>query len=629
MSVPLFGLWTRSLCFSFCKNKRWSKNKITEGRRSTTKWKLQKIMKCLGSGDQLQAADKMDPYSESLASKDYSACGYSSQAREIEKKLDTGNIEEAELSLRESGFLNYEEASALLGRYEYHKGNIEVALHVFEGINIGAVTPKMNITLAKRGERHKRHSQHCGTPPMLKEAAQSCKVILDIVESSLPKGLPENFTAECKLQETLSKAVELLPELWKLSDSPLEAILSYRRALLYQWNLDVETNAKIQKEFAIFLLYIGGEASPPNLCSQMDSSFVLRNNVEEAILLLMILLRKISLNIIKWDPSILDHLSFALSISGHLSLSLCYYGAGEDLVALNLLRKLLTSREDPKCVPALLMASKISWENPGLAEEGVSFARRALENLEGRCNQLGSLANFLLGVSLSSQSRSAVSDSERFTRQSEALQAFETAGKMIGMRDPIILYHLSLENADQGKLDSAIHYAKYLLNVEAGSKVKGWLVLAQILSAQKRFLEAETIINAALNQTVQTKSFGSGKMLHKDIRKNTRSFELEIWHDLAYVYINLSMWHDVEVCLSKSKAIKSYSASRRLGNRSHAIIRSFLMDALRLDRMNASAWYNLGLFYKSEGMSSSVLEATECFEAATILQECAPVEPFR
>lgn len=139
---------------------------------------------------------------------------------------------------------------------------------------------------------------------------------MDTVESSLPEGLPENFGADSKLKETLNKAVELLPELWKLGDCPLEAILSYRRALLHQWNLDAETFARIQKEFAIFHLYSGGEASPPNLRSQMDSSFVPKNNIEEATLLLMILLRKVSLKRIEWDPSILDHLSFALCVWG-------------------------------------------------------------------------------------------------------------------------------------------------------------------------------------------------------------------------------------------------------------------------------------------------------------------------
>ena len=37
---------------------------------------------------------------------------------------------------------------------------------------------------------------------------------------------------------------------------------------------------------------------------------------------------------------------------------------------------------------------------------------------------------------------------------------------------------------------------------------------------------------------------------------------METWHDLANVYTSLSQWRDAEVCLSKSKAIGSHSASR-------------------------------------------------------------------
>lgn len=54
----------------------------------------------------------------------------------------------------------------MLGRYEYQKGNIEAALHVFEGIDIAAITPKMKITLALKGETRKRQSQNYATPPM-------------------------------------------------------------------------------------------------------------------------------------------------------------------------------------------------------------------------------------------------------------------------------------------------------------------------------------------------------------------------------------------------------------------------------------------------------------------------------
>lgn len=74
-------------------------------RRAHNSVRFRKVMNCLCSGEQLQV-DEMIPSSESLATKDYSASVYSSQAGE--RKPDTGNIEEAESSLRESGSLNYE-----------------------------------------------------------------------------------------------------------------------------------------------------------------------------------------------------------------------------------------------------------------------------------------------------------------------------------------------------------------------------------------------------------------------------------------------------------------------------------------------------------------------------------------
>ncbi|KAK4586002.1 hypothetical protein RGQ29_023261 [Quercus rubra] len=715
--------------------------------------RLRKMMKCICSGEQLKA-DEMVHSSESLATRDYSASGYSSRAGEMETKVDNSNIEEAECSLRESGYLNYEEARALLGRLEYQKGNIEAALHVFEGIDIAAVTPKMKVSISRRCEYNRRHSQSDVAPLMsmhavsllleaifLKakscqglgrfgEAAQSCKVILDTVESALPEGLTENFASDCKLQETLNRAVELLPELWKLAGSPQEAILSYRRALLYHWNLDTETTAKIEKEFAIFLLYSGCDANPPNLRSQMGGSFVPRNNLEEAVLLLLILLRKFVLRRIVWDPSIIDHLSFALSVSGELralahqveellpgimdrkerysTLALCYYGEGENMIALNLLRNFLHDRENHDCIPELLLASKICGENLVCIEEGINYTHKALSGLQGKCNQVVSVANCLLGVLLSGKSRLVASDSERILKQSEAIEALGTAERTMRERDPSIVFHLCLEHAEQRKLDVALYYAKQLLKLEAGSSVKGYILSARILSAQKRFSDAETLINAALDQTgkwdqgellrtkaklqiaqgqlknaietythllavlqVRTKSLGVGKKLLKNRRNHDRSLEMETWHDLANVYTSLSQWRDAEVCLSKSQAINPYSASRwhstgllykakglhqealksfrkaldvepnhvpslistacilrELGGQSLAVVRSFLTDALRLDRTNPSAWYNLGLLYKAD-IGATQLEAAECFEAAALLEESAPVESFR
>ncbi|KAG9446890.1 hypothetical protein H6P81_013018 [Aristolochia fimbriata] len=751
-NCPCIGMVSGELSLSFpefgMRSKRWF-----TGHGGKTRASLRKVMKCLCSAEQL-GADEMIQSSESLATRDYAASACSSRTVEGERKRDTGNIEEAESSLRESGCLNYEEARALLGRLEYQRGNVEAALHVFDGIDIGAITPKMKHAMTRKVERRKRRMSDATSASMsmhavsllfeaiflkakslqdlgrFKEAAQSCKVILDTVESALPEGLPENFGTDCKLQETLNMAVELLPELWKLAGFFHEAILSYRRALLYCWNLDNETTAKIQKEFAIFLLYGGCDATPPNLRSQMEGSFIPKSNIEEAVLLLLILLRNCAQKRIQWDPSLVDHLTFALSVSGELTvlanqiegllpgvlsrkekyytLALCYFGEGEDLTSLNLLKKLLSTKEDPNCVEALLLASKICGDKKGYAEEGISFAQRALDLLSDGCDQRKSVAYCLLGISYSTRARFSLSEAERITRQSEALGALETAEKVMLERYPKIIFQLSLENAEQRKLDVALDYAKELLRVEGGSNIKGWILLARILTAQKRFPNAEMAINAALEQTgkwdqgellrtkakiqiaraqlkdaietythllavlqVRSKSFGTGKRLLKRGGYD-RSLEVEIWHDLAQVYTSMSQWRDAEICLNKSKALMPHSASRwhatgllyemkdlhnealrafknaleidpihvpslvslamvlrHFGDRTLPVVRSYLTEALKLDRTNHAAWFNLGLVHKAEGGLRSAFEAADCFQAAALLEESAPVEPFR
>lgn len=64
-------------------------------------------MACLRSPEQKIRMDDVLSSSKSPA-KDYSRSGHSSGTDEIEHKLDIGNIEEAESSLRETGSLNYE-----------------------------------------------------------------------------------------------------------------------------------------------------------------------------------------------------------------------------------------------------------------------------------------------------------------------------------------------------------------------------------------------------------------------------------------------------------------------------------------------------------------------------------------
>uniref|UniRef100_A0A452YDL1 Uncharacterized protein n=1 Tax=Aegilops tauschii subsp. strangulata TaxID=200361 RepID=A0A452YDL1_AEGTS len=449
------------------------------------------------------------------------------------------------------------------------------------------------------------------------DAAQECRMILDIVEAAVPEGLPAGFGKGCKLNEIICKAVEFLPELWKLAGFSLEAISDYRRSLLNNWNLDGETIAKIQKEFAVFLLYSGCEARPPNLHSQLDGSFVPRNNMEEATLLLMILLRKFNLRRVERDPTVMHHLTFALSMSGQLkplavqfeellpglldkrewsyNVALCYLAEKDDSTALNLLKRILKFGQDSDNLKELLLASKVCVEK-GAHAEGAAYARRAITNIQGGCKQLAGVADLLLGVSLSNQARYAISDTERASWQCEALEVLGSAEKNMHGQDCRIMYNLSLENAEQRKLDAAVFYAKKLVKLEAGSELRSWLLLARILSAQKLFTDAETVVDAALDQTgkwnqgdllrtkariqaaqgqlrdavgtytqllaliqLRTKSFGAGISLAKG-GEDDKSLETETWYDLALLYLGMSQWRDAEVCVSKIRATNCYSA---------------------------------------------------------------------
>ncbi|CAJ2628105.1 unnamed protein product [Trifolium pratense] len=723
-------------------------------RKLSIRRKLKKMIKCVCSRDKL-SVDEMNYSSESLATRDYSATasGYSSHPGENGTKVDNSNIEEAESSLRESGYLNYEEARALLGRLEYQKGHIEAALLVFEGIDIASVIPKMKMSISKRCESNNKHRPQSDSAPSMsihavsllleavflkakslqtlgrfQEAAQSCKTILDTIESALPEGWPENFVSDCKLQETVTNAVELLPELWKLAGSPQDVILSFRKALIYHWNLDNEATARIQKEFALFLLYSGYEADSPSLRSQLDGSFVPRNNIEEAILLLLILLRKSK------DSSIIHHLSFALSVCGefvtlaqeveellpetmerrerYYTLALCYCGEGQHIVALDLLRNFMNNRENSvysDCIEELLLASKICADNKVCVEDGIEFSSKAISQMNGKCNQIEAIANCLLGVLLSAKSKSASSESEKALMQSQAFSALKASERMMMENDPYIVLNLCLEYAEHRNLRIAYNHAKKLVKLEGGSSISGYILLARILSAQKKFVDAEIVIDAALDQCgkwdqgellrtkakiqiaqgrlknaietytfflavlqVQNKSLGTANKIMKCKRNRDRRLEMEVWHDLANVYTALSHWRDAEVCLAKSQAIDPYSAFRwhstgllyearglhqealksfrkaldiepnhveslistacvlrKLGGQSSSsIVRNLLTEALRLDRTNSSAWYNLGLLYKAD-LGSSALEAAECFEAAVFLEESSPIEPFR
>lgn len=355
------------------------------------------------------------------------------------------------------------------------------------------------------------------------EAAHECKSVLDAVERIFHRGIP-NVQVDGKLQETVSQAVELLPELWKLAGCYHEAMSAYRRALLSQWNIDNDCCSRIQKEFAVFLLYSGVEAAPPSLAVQMDGSYVPRSNLEEAILLLMILMKKFYLGKIKWDPSVMEHLTFALSLCGQTSvlakqleevmpgvyhradrwvmLALCYSGSGQNRTSLNLLRKALHKCERPENLMALLWAAKICSEDSVLAAEGVGYAQRAISISQATDHHLKGVGLRLLGLCLAKQSKASLSDAERVWLESEALKKLNEAVPFESDNFDLI-FELGVQYAEHRNLNVALHYANRFIDATGGSISKGWRLLATILSAQQRFSEAGEVTDAALYVTAK------------------------------------------------------------------------------------------------------------------------------
>lgn len=675
------------------------------------------------------------------------ANGLCMKTTEVEAKLDEGNIEEAESSLREGLSLNFEEARALLGRLEYQRGNVEGALRVFDGIDLQAAIQRLQPSFSERLHPRKGRSrieslitvsQHAAGLVLeaiylkakslqklgrLTEAAHECKSVLDAVERIFHHGIP-NVQVDSKLQETVSQAVELFPELWKQAGCYHEAMSAYRRALLSQWNLDNDCCARIQKGFAVFLLYSGVEAAPPSLAVQMDGSYVPRNNLEEAILLLMILMKKIYLGKTKWDPSVMEHLTFALSLCSQTSvlakqleevmpgvfhrvdrwitLALCYSGAGQNSTSLNLLRKSLHKHERPDDLMALLLAAKICSEDSLLAAEGVGYAQRAISNTQGTDHHFKGVGLRMLGLCLAKQSKASLSDAERARLQSEALKKLNEAVPF--ERDNLdLIFELGVQYAEHRNLNVALRYAKRFIDATGGSISKGWRLLVMILSAQQRFSEAEAVTDAALNVTAkweqgpllrlkaklkiseslpmdaietfcsllalaqaQRKSLGARPSVHQvdDDRVN----EFEVWYGVATLYSSLSHWRDAEICLGKARELKEYSVELlhaegvkfeghgqiqealaayinallldpgyvpckiligalllKMGSKAFPVVRSLLSDALRIEPTNRMAWYYLGMAHRDDGR---IADATDCFQAASILEESDPIESF-
>lgn len=606
-------------------------------------------MLCACSGEQYKFEEtEVVPQSpESLATRDFSASGLSSRnagTLDWDSKLeDAAQVDEAESTLKEALSLNYEEARALLGRLEYQRGNIDAALQVFQGIDIKSLSESMSKAIAERMRIQKSRSKSRGlvhgvmslhsvcllleatflkarsleTLGRLKEAARECILILDIVDSALPNGMPVGIRDDYKIQEMFHRALEFLPKLWVEAGLLDEAVVAYRRALTKPWNLELRRLAMVQKDLAILLLYgsIESMAAPQGKVSEPKFP---TTSTEEAILLLFILMRKIVHGEIEFDQEIIDHLTFALSICGDFEcladhveqilpgaytrserwyfLALCYSAAGQNVTAINLLKRVAGSSE-AKHKPhsqSLLLGAKLCARDKDQALVGIKFACRLIEYAISQDKHLLGQGHKFLGVCYGNAAGASLSDSERTLFQRESLNSLNYAFQ-VENGDPETVFSLALENAIQRNLATAFHNAMMYSEMVAGSSGMGWKLLVLIVSAEQRLKDAEDIVDLAIDETgrsdqlefVRLKGIlqiaqeqpkraietyrillsliqeqkeqlpATHSIYHKVLSE--KRLEVEAWLDLAKIYIDMEAWNDAELCLGKAKQIDFFA----------------------------------------------------------------------
>ncbi|CAL1395850.1 unnamed protein product [Linum trigynum] len=606
-------------------------------------------MLCACSGEQQFRFEEAPPSPVSLATRDFSAGGLSSRTAgewESSSKLEDVQVDEAESTLKEALSLNYEEARALLGRLEYQKGNFDGALQVFRGIDIKGLKPKMIMAIVGRTQQRKPRYNKGETPPpstsgmsmnsvtllleatllkaksleemgLFREAAKECRVILDIVESSLPNGMLEGVPRHFKLEEMLHKALELLPVLWTRAGQLDEAIAAYRRALIKPWNLEPWRLAKVQKNLASMLLYGAFETKLP-LHLQLFGPDTPKSNTEEAILLLLLLMSKVACGEIKWDEEIMDHLTYALTITDQFELlaehveqilpgvynraerwyvlALCYHAAGQNEIALNLLKKVSgfsESNHKPN-VSSYLLGAKLCSLNQMHCRVGITFAEKAIDLSEHFKPQV----HKLLGICLGDAARSSVCYLERNQLQKEALSSLNHAA-LTWKEDSEVLYALGVENSLQRNQDAAFQNAMMYAEAVSGNSVKGCKLLAHVISADQRFKDAEMVVEFGLDeagrmdqlellrvkavlrvaQEQPKEAIETYRLLlsliqgQRDLQAKSadnqvqifatgnaeRNLELAAWQDLAAIYIKLGLCSDAKICIDRSMLMEFFS----------------------------------------------------------------------
>ncbi|GFY85997.1 no pollen germination related 1 [Actinidia rufa] len=355
-------------------------------------------------------------------------------------------------------------------------------------------------------------------------------------------------------------------------------------------------------------------------------------------------------------------------------LSLCCSAAGQNEAALNVLKKVsgCSEAKSKPHLPSVLVGAKLCSQDLKHAREGIEFAHKVIDVGSHRNTHFIGQAHKFLVVCYGNAARTSLSDSERVWFLGESLNSLSRAA--LGKEDAELMFSFGLENAKQRNLSAAFDNVMSYSSMEAGSSGRGWKLLAPIVSAEQRFKDAETIVDLALDETERIDQFEllrlktvlqiaqerpkhaietyrmllaliqaqreqtiTGQKLRNEslarfgsdlyearVMARCRSvlFEAQELYKKAVIAftVALSIQPDFVPAIVATAAVLL-----KMNRQTLPIVRSFLMNALRLDPMNHEAWWILGLVSKVEG---SIQQAADFFQAAHELKMSAPVQNF-
>ncbi|KAF3796291.1 hypothetical protein EJ110_NYTH03760 [Nymphaea thermarum] len=161
---------------------------------------------------------------------------------------------------------------------------------------------------------------------------------------------------------------------------------------------------------------------------------------------------------------------------------------------------------------------------------------------------------------------------------------------MIERENPEVAFSLGLAAAVSRDINAALESSRDYLHMTMGSSVKGRRLLALVVSAGQSLSEAETVVNLALDETIEldhigllrlkcklqiaqgrpTQAIETYTFLFTLIQAQTRSqtmksvmllkrLEAEEWQDLSYINTGPRLWSDASICVNKAMSFGAYS----------------------------------------------------------------------